>query len=87
MSDQHKLLSVENLSISFPGRNRPVFVVNDISFDILPEETVGLVGESGCGKSTTARCIVRLEEVTRGRILFNSKQIDNITLRRFRPVR
>ena len=87
MSDQHKLLSVENLSISFPGRNGPVFVVNDISFDILPEETVGLVGESGCGKSTTARCIVRLEEVTRGRILFNSKQIDNIKLRRFRPVR
>ncbi len=82
------ILSIENLHKHFPQRRGvTVHAVNGVDFKLGHRESVGLVGESGCGKSTTARCIVRLEEVTRGRIRFNGKQIDNITLRRFRPMR
>ena len=61
------LLHVEHLSKEFPvdssvfsKEKKSVKAVDDISFDIFPGETFGLVGESGCGKSTTGRCIMRL---------------------------
>ena len=55
------VLRVENLVMEFPtGRNQVVHAVSDISFDIRRGETLGIVGESGCGKSTTARAIVQL---------------------------
>ncbi|MFF5142188.1 dipeptide/oligopeptide/nickel ABC transporter permease/ATP-binding protein [Streptomyces sp. NPDC013157] len=69
------VLSVENLTIAFPDRHRGVNIVNGISFDIHPGEVLGLVGESGCGKSLTALTIMGLQPKTAratGRILFSA---------------
>ena len=61
--------------------------VNGVDFELAPEESVGLVGESGCGKSTTARCIVWLDKITMGKIFFHGKQINALSMRKFRPMR
>ena len=77
MADTTPLLKVEHLSKEFPANSgvfssrfskRVVSAVNDISFEIMPGETFGLVGESGCGKSTTGRTIMRLTKPTAGKI-------------------
>ena len=89
------LVSVQNLTKYFPitrgillqreiGR---VHAVEDVSFDIYPGETLGLVGESGCGKSTTARLIMRLLEPTAGRILFEGRDIAKLKPRELKPLR
>ena len=71
------LLEVRNLHMQFPikrGLLRRtvgfVHAVNDVSFSIRPGETLSLVGESGCGKTTTGRCIVRVYSPTAGQILY-----------------
>ena len=58
--DAAPLLEVENLSISFPGAHGDVRIVDDVSFSVRPGETMGLVGESGCGKSITSMAIMGL---------------------------
>ena len=71
-----ELLRVANLSKRYPlGGQRTVCAVNGISFDIRPGETLGLVGESGCGKSTVARLIVRLIDPTGGSIDFEGMDL------------
>lgn len=72
------LISVKNLSISFPsGKNflgKPVqyvHAVNNVSFDVYKGETLGLVGESGCGKTTLGRALLRLIEPSSGKIIYN----------------
>mgnify|MGYP001556513469 CR=1 FL=1 len=78
-------LSIENLSKHYPVRSGIIFskrtdevkAVNDISFEIKGGETFGLVGESGCGKSTTAKMILGLEVPTSGKIRFNGQNIFN----------
>jgi peptide/nickel transport system ATP-binding protein len=76
------LLNVENLRVYFPIRKGFfarttdfVRAVDDVSFTIYPGETVGLVGESGCGKTTLGRALLRLTEPTAGRILFEGTDL------------
>ena len=88
------ILSVSNLTKHFPiggglfGRNRgAVRAVDGVSFDVGPGETLGLVGESGCGKSTTGRVILRLLEPTSGSVRFEGRDVfalDGASLRRLR---
>ena len=82
MSDQHHaeaLLDVRNLKKFFPIKRGflrkevgAVRAVDDVSFDLRPGETLALVGESGCGKTTTSRCVLRALEPTSGQILFRT---------------
>ena len=69
------LVKVENLVKYFPVAAGNVHAVDDISFAIREGETLGLVGESGCGKSTTGRLLIRLIEATSGRILYRGRDI------------
>ncbi len=90
------LVEVRDLKVYFPitagvlrRRVGEVRAVDNVSFDILDGETLGLVGESGCGKSTTARAILRLTDITSGSIRINGVDIagaDGETVRRFRPL-
>jgi len=71
-----KLLEIKDLKQHFNvGRPNLVKAVDGISFDIFKGETLGLVGESGCGKSTTGRSIIRLYEATDGQVLFNGENV------------
>jgi oligopeptide/dipeptide ABC transporter ATP-binding protein len=87
------LLRVKNLKKHFPvktslGRTAGyVQAVNDISFDICEGETFGLVGESGCGKSTTGRTILRLTEPTGGEVLYKDKNIFDLRRKELRIIR
>ena len=79
---QEPLLQIKNLKTYFPIRNGffggitdYVKAVDDISFDVYPGETLGLVGESGCGKTTTGRTILRLNEPTSGQMIYKAKDI------------
>jgi peptide/nickel transport system ATP-binding protein len=71
------LLRVEDLVVEFPvGRTGlKVYAVSGISLDVLPGETIGLVGESGCGKSTTGRAIMQLPRPTSGSISFGGQEL------------
>lgn len=70
------LIQVKNLSKYFQINKKEILkAVDDVTFDIYEGETVGLVGESGCGKSTTGRCLVKLYNPTNGQVLYNGKNI------------
>jgi len=81
------LLRVEGLRKWFGSHGDTVRAVDGVSFDVHPGQTLALVGESGCGKSTTARCLVRLEDPSEGRIVFGEQDITAVARRRFRPLR
>jgi peptide/nickel transport system ATP-binding protein len=73
------LLRVEHLVIEFPaGGRRRVHAVSDVSFDVLKGETLGLVGESGCGKSTTGRAVVQLPRPTSGSVRFGGQDLTKL---------
>jgi len=69
---------VQNLVKHFGGSGSKAAIkaVNDLSLTIMPGETVGLVGESGCGKSTTGRCIIGLDRPTSGTVTFNGQRVE-----------
>ena len=81
------ILEVEKLTKWFPSRDGQVRAVNGVSFQIEDGEAVGLVGESGCGKTTIARCILHLTGVTSGEIRFLDREITRLSESEFRPLR
>ena len=83
------LVRVRGLVKHFPveGSNDVWRAIDGVSFDILPGETLGLVGESGCGKSTTGRCLLRLIEPTRGDIQFQGRDVTAMGRRELRELR
>jgi oligopeptide transport system ATP-binding protein len=79
MAEKKTLIEVKNLKKYFTvGSGAILKAVDDISFAIKEGETLGLVGESGCGKSTTGRTIIRLYEATGGEVIYNGKNIHKL---------
>ena len=88
------LLKVEHLTKEFPvdssvfsREKRKVSAVSDVSFRIYPGQTLGLVGESGCGKSTTGRALLRLVATQGGTIVFNGERIDTLANSKLQALR
>jgi len=77
------LIEVKNLKKTYQGKSGPVDAVKGISFDIFRGQTVGLVGESGCGKSTTSSMLVRLLDSTEGQILFEGEDLTKVDAKDF----
>ncbi|WP_119388813.1 ABC transporter ATP-binding protein [Taklimakanibacter lacteus] len=89
---KQQLLSVEGLSIGFATEEGPIRVVEDISFAVASGETLGLVGESGCGKSVTAQTLMRLlpsppARIEAGRIVFEGTDLAQAGEARMRKIR
>ena len=72
------ILEIDNLSISFFTRAGEIPSVMDFSCRVMPGQAMGLVGESGCGKSTTGRCIMRLIEPSSGEIWFQGRDVTSL---------
>jgi peptide/nickel transport system ATP-binding protein len=95
LSHNGNLVELENLKLYFPIRSGIVLdrhigdikAVDDVTLDIRRGETLGLVGESGCGKSTVGRAILRLYKPTAGRIVFDGQEITNWSEGELRPLR
>src|SRR6187455_333849 len=85
------LLDVRHLRVEFPTRRGTLLALDDISFDIAPGEVLGVVGESGAGKSLTGAAIIGLLEppgrVAGGQILLEGERIDNLPHERMRHIR
>jgi peptide/nickel transport system ATP-binding protein len=94
-SDGDVLLRVENLVKYFPVQAQHLFqrrkefvhAVDGVDLEVRSGQTVGLVGETGCGKSTLARCVTRLYDITSGRIIFDGQDISTLPPRQMRPFR
>ena len=91
---QNPVLKINSLKTYFPikggffgGVNSYVKAVNGVSFDVYPGETLGLVGESGCGKTTVGRTILRLEEPTEGEIIYKGRDVVKMTTEELRAFR
>ena len=90
-SDKQPLLEVRNLRVEFPTRRGTLLAVDDVSFDIAPGEVLGVVGESGAGKSLTGNAIIGLLEppgrVAGGEIRLEGRRIDNLPYEEMRRIR
>ena len=94
-NDDNVLLEVKNLKMHFPVTAGLIFqravahikAVDDISFSVKAGETLGLVGESGCGKTTTGRCILQLYEPTEGQVIFEGQELTDLNTRNMRQMR
>ena len=91
---KNPVLKLKNLKTYFPIRNgffggvsNYVKAVNNVTFDVYPGETLGLVGESGCGKTTIGRTILRLEEPTEGAMIYNGQDITQMNADELRSFR
>jgi peptide/nickel transport system ATP-binding protein len=88
------LLQVSDLKKHYPlpsglfgGKKGFVYAVDGVSFEIARGETLALVGESGCGKSTVGKAVLRLFDITAGQIVLNGRRIDDISAKALRPLR
>lgn len=89
-----KLIQIKNLKTWFPN-NKSIFgktkewfkAVDDVSLDIYEGETLGLVGESGCGKTTLGRSILKLVQAKEGQVLYRNEEILRLSEKDFRPIR
>ncbi len=94
-SERRPVLEVRNLVKHFPVRSRglvrrkigDVHAVCDVSFELYPGETLGLVGESGCGKTTTSRVVLNLQPATSGTVLFDGREITGLKQSEMRRLR
>jgi peptide/nickel transport system ATP-binding protein len=91
MTSTESVLSVRNLRVEFPTRRGTLVAVDDISFDIAPGEVLGVVGESGAGKSMTGSAVIGLIEppghIAGGEILLRGRRIDNLSQDEMRRIR
>ena len=82
------LLRIKNLTVEFPApRGAKLQAVSDVSFDVLAGETLGIVGESGCGKSTTAKAIIQIPAPTSGEVWYSDAQLNALGKDALREVR
>src|SRR5499427_7732121 len=94
-SNKQSMISLKDLKVHFPiagaglfRRSRAIVkAVDGVSFDIQPGETMGLVGESGCGKTTLGRAILRLVEPTSGQVWFHKEDLAQLSSRQMRSHR
>ncbi|NLZ67718.1 MAG: ABC transporter ATP-binding protein, partial [Spirochaetales bacterium] len=86
MSDE-PILKVENLTKHFVTPKGVLHAVDGLNFEIQKGKTLGIVAESGCGKSTTGRVILKLTKPTSGKIIFEGKDITNYSVSQMRPLR
>ena len=88
MDDTERILEINNLIVEYrTRRGRRVHAVSDIGLPLIRGETLGLVGESGCGKSSVARAIIQLPPPTSGTVLFNGVDLTQISGKRLRKIR
>ena len=95
MGKKNILLEVQDLHVYFPVRRGIIFkkvvaeikAVDGVSFAVAKGETVGLVGESGCGKTTTGRAILKLFESTKGNIKYNGEELSGYSQKEMLPLR
>ena len=92
--DPEAILEVRHLRKTFPLKKtmlgkvtKELVAVDDISFKLMPGETLGIVGESGCGKTTAGRAILKLHQPTGGQIIFNGEDITHYNSKQMRPIR
>ncbi len=92
--DPEAILEVRHLRKTFPMKKtmmgkvtKELVAVDDVSFKLMPGETLGIVGESGCGKTTTGRAILKLHEPTAGQIIFNGQDITHLKSKEMREIR
>ncbi len=92
MSKGDKILDIQNIHMNFNSKGICVRAVSDVSFPVYEGETIGIVGESGCGKTTLGRCIVRAYEPTEGSVMYTTSdgqlidflKIDKKTMKEYR---
>ena len=87
MDDRKPILQVSHLKKYFKTPKGMLHAVDDVSFEIQAGKTLGVVGESGCGKSTTGRAILRLIEPTSGEVRFEGKDITKLNKQELREMR
>ena len=94
VKNENVILEVKNLCKSFPLKKtmtgkvtQELIAVDNVSFKLMPGETLGIVGESGCGKTTLGRTILKLHEANGGQIIFEGKDITNLKPSKMREIR